>query len=120
MKIKKKSILITFLGIVLFSCAYDKSYQEYKIDNLSKSISDTLIFQNESDMTGVEIIIIGNVNGRGMIEFENGSGRFEKIDLVNRVDEVYKTEWYESKMLFKYQPMDSINEGNLIIKYRAF
>lgn len=113
-------LLMMILGLFLVSCSYEKEYKEYRINDLSKPISDTLAFSKEGNIIGVEMSITGYVKGKATLEFENGAGRFEKIDLENVINQTYETEWYEPKLFFRYIPNGNINGDSLIIKYRMF
>ena len=118
--IKKILYLITFMGLFFASCSSDKKYKEYKINDLSKPIFDTLTFVKDGRIIGLEVLVIGNVKGKAVLEFENGSGRFNRINLENQVNQVYETEWYSPKLAFKYLPEKNIKGDSLIIKYRMY
>jgi len=45
-------------------------YKEYVISDLSSSVNDTLQTDNISRVVGVEILIIGELNGEAILEFE--------------------------------------------------
>jgi hypothetical protein len=111
---------IAFMGFFFLSCSSKKEYKEYRVADLSKPISDTLTFAKEGTIVGVEISITGNINGKATLEFENGAGRFKKIDLTNTVNQLYETEWYEPKLFFRYIPDGNVNGDSLIIKYRMY
>lgn len=113
-------ILMIILGLLFVSCSYENDYKEYKINDLSKSISDTLTFTKEGNIIGVKMLITGYVRGKGTIEIENGIGRYEKIDLENTINKTYETEWYEPKLIFRYIPNGNISGDSLIIKYRMY
>ena len=95
-------------------------YEVYSIKNLGNPLLDTLKFDNKNRVTVIEIVLIGEVRGEAVLEFENGSGRFNKIDLKGKVNQTYKTEWYSSKILFKYTPISKIRGDSLKLKYRMY
>lgn len=109
-----------FFGLFFNSCSQEMEYKEYKIAELSEPISDTLKFEKEGRITGVEILITGNVKGKAVLEFENGAGRFTKVFLENTVNEKYETEWYSSKLNFKYMPVTKVMGDSLVLKYRMY
>jgi hypothetical protein len=117
----KYSILIMIsLCSIFYSCTNDKKYKEYRIIDLTKPITDTLNFENKDRVTGVEIIVLGSLKGNAIIEFENGAGRYSKIDLKDKVNQKYETEWYSSKLTFRYTPISVITGDSLILKYRMY
>ena len=114
--------LMMILGLFMWSCSYEyeKEYKEYKINNLSEPISDTLFFTKEGSIIGVEMSIKGCVKGKATLEFENGAGRIVKIDLENTISQKYETEWYEPKLFFRYIPNGNVSGDSLVIKYRMY
>jgi len=112
--------LIICMGLLFFSCYNKMEYKEYKIVDLSRPILDTLKFGKEGKIVGVEILITGFVKGKATLEFENGAGRFTKVDLENAVKEKYETEWYSSNLNFKYLPESKISGDSLTLKYRMY
>lgn len=112
--------LLVPMGLFLTFCSYEKEYKEYKINDLTTPLTDTLEFKKEGRIIGVEVIIIGNIKGNASIQFENGAGRFNEIDLRDKVNRTYETEWYSSKYVFKYIPNSDVTGDSLIIKYRMY
>lgn len=109
--------LIILIGL-FSSCSFNKKYKEYIIKNLSNSISDTLIF--DKNISKIEILIEGNIQGEAILEIENGSNRFHQIKLENKINYIYETEWYNPKLFFRYNPNGNISGGNLSIKYIGY
>jgi hypothetical protein len=117
--IMNKKYVLGFLFLLnLSSCSIDYNYNEYKISNVSLPISDTLIINSDDVTSFVKILINGNINGVAYIEFERGVGRFHKIKLTGKVNEIYIAEWYEPKLHFKYTPELNVIGDSLNIKYR--
>ena len=118
----KKILVFTMVSFCLFfnSCTNKNVYNEYLLNDLGKPISDTLKADNVGGVTGVEILLVGEVNGEATLEFENGSGRFNKIKLKGKINQIYETEWYSPKMYFKYTPISAIQGDNLKLRYRMY
>jgi hypothetical protein len=108
------------LLMIFFSCNIEPSYFKYEIKDLSNTIKDTLVFDTTDLVTNVEILIKGNLNGKAVILFENGSGRYNKIDLEGLINEYYKTEWYDTKLHFVYKPLSEIKGDSIVIEYRMY
>lgn len=119
MKIKFMFIVVLFL-LLFSSCSNEMEYKEYKIIDLSKPFSDTLEFNKEDRIIGVEISITGNLKGTAVLEFENGAGRFTKVFLENKVSEIYEAEWYSSKLNFNYLPESKISGDSLVLRFRMY
>ena len=100
-------VSITFCYF-LNSCTKNKVYKEYTIKDLDKAFDDTLKSNNVGRIIGIEILIDGEINGEAILEFENGAGRFSTINLKGKINQTYETEWYDSKMFFKYTPISSM------------
>ncbi|MCH7396766.1 hypothetical protein MM236_02150 [Belliella sp. DSM 107340] len=113
----KICLLIAFIG--LFSCSKKDDYNVFVIHELSKPTLDTLDFEKEGTVNGVEVKITGNLNGKAILQFENGAERFHKIELEDNVNQVYETEWYSSKMFFKYLPDKNTQGDSLTLRFRA-
>ncbi|QTY26822.1 hypothetical protein [Flavobacterium sp. CS20] len=120
MSSKSFFLIIMAIGSLFYSCSNEPEYKEYKIIDLSKPISDTLKFEKDGRIIGVEILITGFVNGKSVLEFKNGAGRFTKIDLEDIVNEKYETEWYSPNLNFKYLPESQILGDSLVLKYRMY
>ncbi|MFV0507246.1 MAG: hypothetical protein ACK5L5_11205 [Bacteroidales bacterium] len=120
MSSKNLFLIIMAISSLFYSCSNEAEYKEYKIIDLSKPISDTLKFEKDGRIIGVEILITGFVNGKSVLEFENGAGRFTKIDLENTVNEKHETEWYSPNLNFKYLPESQILGDSLVLKYRMY
>ena len=112
--------LVVFFLLLFNSCSNEMEYKEYKIVDLSKSVADIIEFEKEGRIIGVEVLITGNIKGKAVLEFENGAGRFTKVFLENTVNETYETEWYSSKLNFKYVPDSKIMGDSLVLKYRMY
>lgn len=111
------------LSLLIFTYLFNScsNKKEYIINDLSNTISDTLVFDtDEKNINGIEILIEGYIQGTAVIEFENGANRFNQIKLENKVNYIYKTEWYTSKMFFRYSPKGKVNGGNLHMKYKGY
>ena len=118
-RIMALSLLVITL-VFMTSCSYEEKYQRYVIKDLSKQINDTLEFEVNGRVNNIEVLLKGNVNGESLIEFDNGSGRYNKITLKGEINQVYKTEWYESKCNFRYRPITNIQGDSLVLKYRIY
>lgn len=100
---------------------YEDDYCEYIISDATKHFSDTLSCNVDNDfITSVEVQITGYVKGNAIIEFENGAGRLEKILLNDTTKYLYKTEWYENRLIFVYTPIDEVTNGNIILRYKFY
>ena len=123
---KKKICFYLFLldfacsCLFLHSCKSEKVYKEYVISDLSSSVNDTLQTDNISRVVGVEILIIGELNGEAILEFENGSGRLGRMVLKGKVNQIYETEWYSPQICFNYTPISIVKGDSLKLKYRMF
>lgn len=115
---KSKLIVYLLFSMLFLRCTNQEKKLEYKIDDTSKIISDTLYFKNKN-ISSVKVLIIGKIKGNAIIEFENGSGRMEKFHIKNQVNEIYETEWYASTLHFRYIP-NNVKEGNIVIKYSGY
>ncbi len=113
-------LLFVFVIFLFHSCSNNQEYKELLLNDLSKPITDTLNFSKEGNISGVEIIIEGYVKGKGYIEFENGSGRYNKIYLENKVHKAFETEWYSSNLIFNYVPEEFVKGDSLKIKYKMY
>ena len=112
--------LLVFTFVFMISCTYEEKYEEYVIKDLSKQINDTLEFKVDRLVNNIEVILSGNVNGESVIEFENGAGRYNKITLKGEINQVYETEWYDSKCNFRYRPITNIQGDSLVLKHRIY
>ncbi|WP_065213082.1 hypothetical protein [Flavobacterium columnare] len=114
-------LILLSLGLFFNSCNNTKVYKEYSINDLNKPLNDTLKSDNvDNKVVGVEIIIVGQINGEALLEFENGAGRYSKINLKNKVNQTYETEWYSPKIFFRYNPISEIKGDSLKLKYRMY
>ena len=52
-----------------------------------------------------------------IFEIENGAGRFKKVQLKGNINEIYRTDWYDSQCLIRYIPKGEINSGNIQLEY---
>ena len=119
MRSKKIFFMITIV-FFLSSCSFETEYKEYIINDLSKPMSDTLIYITDDYITTVEMIIKGNIKGKGILEFENGGDRFIKIYLEDTINKINEMEWYEPKIFFRYIPNGNVSGDSLVITYRMF
>ena len=117
---KTTSLLILTFVFTFTFCSVEKEYNEYKIYDLSKPFSDTLIFKKDGLVNNIEVLIVGKVKGESVIEFYNGAGRYNIIKLKGNVNEIYETEWYDSKCNFRYKPITNVRGDSLILKYRIY
>lgn len=105
---------------MILSCSYEPNYTQHPIKNLSKKVSDTLEVNTSERVNNLEVLIKGNLKGKATLKFENGSGRYNTIELEGLVNEVYETEWYDTKCLFIYEPISEIKGDSLILEYRIY
>lgn len=117
---KYSLIILVCLCSFLIFCTNSIKYKEYRINDLTKPISDTLKADNVGRVIGVEILIDGEINGEATLDFENGSGRFSRIYLKGKINQTYETEWYSSKMFFKFTPITIIQGDSLKLSYRMY
>lgn len=124
---KSNYILIVFLITFSLSCssggenAQSSKYKRIIYHSLNKNFSDTLYYPTDKTLiTRIEILLSGKIQGSGILEIENGSGRFNKIELNGDINEVYRTEWYQNKCLIKYVSQEFVVGDSLIVKYRIW
>jgi len=101
-KINKIGLYLFLLIIFVFGISCNgpkKEYQKY-VNDLSISFEDTLRYDAENIMiNNMELIITGNIRGKGILQIDNGSGRFNEIVIENKISEIYKTEWYNNECI---------------------
>lgn len=105
---------------MFFSCSYEPTYTKYPIKDLSKVINDTLEVSTTDRINNIEVLIKGTINGKAILKFENGSGRYNTIELEGLINKVYETEWYDTKCEFIYEPVSRIKGDSLILEYRIY
>lgn len=108
------------LCLLLYACSIGQVYQEYSIEDLGKPIVDTLKAGQVDQVIGVEISLVGEVDGEALLEIENGNGRFSRMELKGKINQTYETEWYSKNMLVKYTPVSTIQGGSLKLRYRMY
>ncbi|MEC5395945.1 hypothetical protein [Bergeyella sp. RCAD1439] len=113
-------IFITGLFLMFFSCSYERTYTKYSVKDLSKVVNDTLEVNTPERVNNLEVLIKGTINGRAVLKFENGSGRYNTIELEGLINEVYATEWYDTKCKFIYEPVSKVKGDSLILEYRIY
>ena len=118
MNIIKYFTILAVLGSIFYKCSQIDSYQKYIISNVSSLVIDTLKSPTSDIINRVELKIRGNINGEAILKIENGSGRYKNIMLNGQIDTIYQTEWYEPKIIFKYEPLTKITGDSLFIFYR--
>ena len=119
-KILIKLLVLFSLFFVIESCSYDIEYEKYIVKDLNQKLNDTLKVKTFERVNNLEVLIIGNINGESVIEFENGAGRYNKIMLKGNINQVYETEWYDTKCNFIYTPITEIEGDSLVLKYRIY
>jgi hypothetical protein len=111
---------VSMFILIMFtiSCISSRNYsvRNYDIDRLSHEFQDTLKTKNKR-VTEIEIIFTGNLGGEAIFEIENGAGRFKKVQLKGNINEIYRTDWYDSQCLIRYIPKGEINSGNIQLEY---
>lgn len=120
---KKNLLVCVFIvfSFMFYSCSTEPEYKIYHIEDVSIKTIDTLQDVSIEYVTDrIEILIEGSINGKASIKFENGSGRYNTIEISGDVSEVYETEWYDSRCQFIYEPISHISEGSIMFKYRIY
>lgn len=121
LKIMNKTLVFKMIfSVLVCSCNYEPNYMKYYVRDLSKTLNDTLEVNTIERVNNVEILIKGTVNGNAILKFENGSGTYNKVELEGLVNEIYKTEWYDNKLHFIYQPISEIKGDSLVLEYRIY
>lgn len=122
-KIMNRSLTIMIIIVLcssIYSCSKKCDFNQYVIEELSKDISDTLEMRRSDVISNIEVLINGYIDGKAIIKFENGAGRFKEINLKDSFNETYITEWYDTKFHFVYKPISDIKGGSLVLKYRFY
>ncbi len=118
MNMIKIFFIFLVIGNLFYKCSQVIDYKKYVISNVSSSVIDTLKFPTSGMINEVELMIKGKINGIAVIKIENGNERYKDITLKGRIDTLYRTEWYEPAIIFKYEPLSEIVGDSLVIFYR--
>lgn len=124
---KSNYMFLAFLTMFLSSCSGDNKvtqsneYKSITYHNLKDNFTDSLYYQTDKALiSNMEILLSGKMQGSGVLEIENGSGRFSKIKLKGNINEIYKTEWYQNKCHIKYISQEFVEGDSLILRYRIW
>lgn len=116
---KKLAYILAVFVASLSSCSFNHNTDRYVIKDVSQPCG---ILLSASDTTtwpsSVSIHITGIVDGECTFEIENGSARYNTINLQDTIDYLYENEWYEDKINLKYHPDPKITGDSIVIEYQ--
>ena len=108
--------------MLLASCSSSTKYEDYeklKIVDLDKRFKKILHTDTKGNIVYLDIYISGEIIGKGKLglshyPYEN----FIEIPIEGKIDEEYYTDWYDSDILIEYIPVDTVNGGSVLLRYK--
>ena len=105
-----------FLLLLLFSC--NKNYTgEYTIKIINKSSQDTIFFDTTLIITGINMCITSNVQGKYMINLKDGDTYETTYSFQGIKDSVFYLDWYTNTMIIEYKPKEMVQGDSINVRY---
>ena len=109
-----KNILITFLILLLASCAkYD---QKYIVKNASESQTIVLKNNNKANVNSIHISGSGYLKGKAQIVLMLNEKPYKTEKITGNVNFKWSGDWYSEEATIIYTATN-VTEGNLVIEY---
>lgn len=117
-----KHLFIVGFSILLVNCrCKTEEYEVFTQLDLKKNFYDTLYYNTDKKLLSkIEIRFLGYIEGEGIVEIDNGGGRFNKVKIQGNINQEYESEWYDRRFIIRYTPVSNVKGGKLIVKYRVY
>ena len=100
-------------SLALASCENDSS-QSFLIDTVCSEVTDTICFDEDLIITGIDVTIQGDVLGSFQINLQDGDSYMINKKFQSTTDTSFYMDWYTSQLIIHYLP-DSIIQGKNIV-----
>lgn len=107
------AIVLLISSLALASCENDSS-QSFLIDTICSEVTDTICFDEDLNITGIDVTIQGDVLGSFQIDLQDGDSYMISKKFQNSTDTSFYLDWYTSQLILHYSP-DSIIQGKNIV-----
>ncbi len=112
-RIIRMAIVLLISSLALASCENDSS-QSFLIDTICSEVTDTICFDEDLNITGIDVTIQGDVLGSFQIDLQDGDSYMISKKFQNSTDTSFYLDWYTSQLILHYSP-DSIIQGKNIV-----
>ena len=112
-RIIRMVIVLLMSSLALTSCEND-SFRSFLIDNVCSEETDTICFDEDLILTGIDFTIQGNVIGSFQIDLQDGDSYKISKKFQSITDTSFYLDWYTSQLIIHYSP-DSIIQGKNIV-----
>jgi len=115
----KRVIISLFLVISAFIIYDILSYNNYSIYNIADVTTEQKIVlkTNKDSVYGIELKIIGNIDGEASLYVIEANKIYRVIYLENNVNIDFKSDWYDNSVTLLYDPYNVKDAGKLKIYY---
>jgi len=118
----KRVSIFLFLVIATFTGYYILNYNNYSIYNITDATTEQKIVLKTNkdivDIDGIELKIIGNIDGEASLYVIESDKIYKVIYLKNNVNIDFKSEWYNNSVTLLYDPYNVKDAGKLKIYYQ--
>ncbi len=112
-QIIRMAIILLISSLALASCENDSS-QSFLIDTVCSEVTDTICFDEDLIITGIDVTIQGDVLGSFQINLQDGDSYMINKKFQSTTDTSFYIDWYTSQLIIHYSP-DSIIQGKNIV-----
>ena len=112
-QIIRMAIILLISSLALASCENDSS-QSFLIDTVCSEVTDTICFDEDLIITGIDVTIQGDVLGSFQINLQDGDSYMINKKFQSTTDTSFYMDWYTSQLIIHYLP-DSIIQGKNIV-----
>ncbi len=119
-----KKILLLLGSLMLFlGCSSPEDYNDYKelhIVNLDKKTKTTLHTSlKEDNIFALDVYISWEVKGKGKLRFYHPPyENFTEVIVEGTINQMYTIDWYTNDILIEYIPVDTVNGGSILLRYK--
>lgn len=117
--------ILFFLGLIVFleNCSSSNKYEDYeklKIVDLDKRFKKILHTDAKGNIVYLDIYVLGEIIGKGKLRFYHPPlyENFSEMLIEGKIDEGYRTDWYANDILIEYIPVDTVNGGSILLRYK--
>lgn len=116
--------ILFFLGLIVFltNCSSSNKYEDYeklKIGDLSKKFKKTLHTDTKGNIVYLDIHVSGEIIGKGKLRFYHPPyENFTEVIVEGTINQMYTIDWYTNDILIEYIPVDTVDGGSILLRYK--
>lgn len=113
-RIISRLMFFSIFFIVTNSCNNNEKYSLH-INQVETEKLDTILFDSTVTVTGIDILIQGDIYGSYQIDFQDGDTYTLHKRFHNTNTSSFYTDWYSPKVIIRYQPDSNIHGESIDI-----